>query len=702
VRELLGPYRLLERIATGGMGEIYLAKLEREEGFQKLLAVKRMLPHLSQNPTFRAMFQAEARIAALLTHQNIVQLHDFGRADDAFYMAMEYVHGVDLRTLLSRLEERSKPLRTTHALTIARGVCAGLDYAHRKHDLEGRPLGIVHRDISPQNILLSFEGEVKITDFGLAKAKLHAVESEAGTLKGKYSYVSPEQVEGTKIDGRSDLFSLGVVLYEAFVGERLFALGDSLAQTLDAIRRVDASAVEARCTSLGSAACCVLRGALGRQPEERFASAAEMGAAIDRALAEAGDAETEPLGHFLRSLFPERVQAVHSPIDATVVSPRPITTRPDAGPPVAPAPSGPGGAGADAYGATVIAGRRSAPRRRSIIFGALGVLAGATAAWLIVTAPGKNEAGVRQESTPTPRIATRAVPSLAPSDAGSGAEHREARAVPPSPAVLAARARIEVRSRPEGASIHLDGRKTPHRTPFVLEGLEPGAHQLRVALRGYRTAEKQIRTRAGETHRFTPKLEALVALEVTSEPSGAEIVWGGSGRGSTPARFASRAQAPPDLKVRLPRHCVAKRDETGSSETGRRVHFLLDRRCVRLAVAGDASKRVLVDKAPAGALPVRRRIGAGPHLVVLTDDERGTETKLRLRVKEPSRAPAAADDLVLNVDARPWAEVRINHRPAGTVPIAGRAIGLGTHEIELLRGEGPVERLKLTVEGIAE
>jgi hypothetical protein len=129
---------------------------------------------------------------------------------------------------------------------------------------------------------------------------------------------------------------------------------------------------------------------------------------------------------------------------------------------------------------------------------------------------------------------------------------------------------------------------------------------------------------------------------------------------------------------------------------------LLDRRCVRLAVAGDASKRALVDKAPAGALPVRRRIGAGPHLVVLTDDERGTETKLRLRVKEPSRAPAAADDLVLNVDARPWAEVRINHRPAGTVPIAGRAIGLGTHEIELLRGEGPVERLKLTVEGIAE
>ncbi|MCA9527947.1 MAG: serine/threonine protein kinase, partial [Myxococcales bacterium] len=179
----IGPYRLLQRIAVGGMGEVCLATLERAGGFRKLVALKQALPALMDDPSFVEMFEREARLAAALSHRNIVQIFDFGRHEGVAWLAMEYVHGADVKALLDQ-----GPLPAGVALEIALGCARGLEYAHRATDAQGRPLGLVHRDVSPQNILVTYDGEAKVVDFGIAKAANKVAETRAGVLKGKYSY----------------------------------------------------------------------------------------------------------------------------------------------------------------------------------------------------------------------------------------------------------------------------------------------------------------------------------------------------------------------------------------------------------------------------------------------------------------------------------------------------------------------------------
>ena len=192
-----GPYRLLDRIAVGGMAEVFKAKRSGVEGFEKIVAVKRILPHLSDNKEFVDMFVDEAKMVAGLTHPNIVQIFDLGQIDTSYYIAMEYVHGRDLRTILQAgARRRGSACPSTSALRIVSRVCSALEYAHRKKDDRGRAMKIVHRDVSPQNILISFEGEVKLTDFGIAKAATKASSTDRGALRGKLLYMSPEQAWG--------------------------------------------------------------------------------------------------------------------------------------------------------------------------------------------------------------------------------------------------------------------------------------------------------------------------------------------------------------------------------------------------------------------------------------------------------------------------------------------------------------------------
>ncbi|WDT79866.1 MAG: serine/threonine-protein kinase [Candidatus Manganitrophus sp.] len=218
-----GKYLLLDKIGTGGMAELFLAKQTGLSGFEKSVAIKRILPHLTQGSEFIAMFINEAKLAALLTHQNIVQIYDLGNVDQCHYIAMEYIMGKDLRTVINHGKSKNIPLSIGDALLIVSKICSALDYAHRKKDLNGNDLHLVHRDISPQNILVSYEGEVKLVDFGIAKAAMGGQETKTGVLKGKLAYMSPEQAWGKPVDGRTDLFALGIVLYEAVTGERLFS-----------------------------------------------------------------------------------------------------------------------------------------------------------------------------------------------------------------------------------------------------------------------------------------------------------------------------------------------------------------------------------------------------------------------------------------------------------------------------------------------
>jgi serine/threonine protein kinase len=233
-----GKYFLLERINVGGMAEVFRAKAFGVEGFERLVAVKRILPNIAEDKEFIRMFIDEAKLAVQLNHANIAQIFDLGVVDGSYYIALEHVHGRDLRAIFDRCRQLGEAMPVAEACFVVMKVCEGLDYAHNKRDQSGRELNLVHRDVSPQNVLVSFEGEVKLIDFGIAKAAGKGSKTQAGILKGKFGYMSPEQVRGMPIDRRSDVFSCGIVLYELLTGERLF-VGESDFSTLEKVRNVE-------------------------------------------------------------------------------------------------------------------------------------------------------------------------------------------------------------------------------------------------------------------------------------------------------------------------------------------------------------------------------------------------------------------------------------------------------------------------------
>src|SRR5580658_10408740 len=224
----LGPYELLQRIATGGMAEVYLARRGGPHGFQKIVAVKRILPQLARDPDFTAMFVDEARVCARLGHPNIVQVFDFGEHAGDLYMAMEYVDGTTGARLIRAAAAADEELPLDVSLHIALSILRGLEYAHAARDEEGLPLALVHRDVSPGNVLIDRSGAVKLTDFGIARATEVEPRTEAGQLKGKLGYMSPEQVVGRDLDSRSDIFTVGIVLAEMLILRPLFSGGKEL------------------------------------------------------------------------------------------------------------------------------------------------------------------------------------------------------------------------------------------------------------------------------------------------------------------------------------------------------------------------------------------------------------------------------------------------------------------------------------------
>ena len=208
-----GPYQLVKQIAVGGMAEIHLAKTRGIAGFEKFCALKMIHPNFAQDEQFIEMLIDEAKIAVQLQHANIAQIFDLGKVDDSFFIALEYVHGRDLRSIFDRMRNKGEIMPISMACYVTMQVCEGLDYAHNKRDAQGRELNLIHRDISPQNVLIGYEGECKLIDFGIAKAAGKASKTQAGILKGKFGYMSPEQVRGLPIDKRSDIFAVGIVLY---------------------------------------------------------------------------------------------------------------------------------------------------------------------------------------------------------------------------------------------------------------------------------------------------------------------------------------------------------------------------------------------------------------------------------------------------------------------------------------------------------
>src|SRR5713226_6184148 len=316
-----GKYLLLDRIAVGGMAEIFIARQMGPEVFEKTVVLKRIRPHLGDKKSFVRMFLNEAKLAAQLTHPNIIQIHDLGKVFDAgagggaqigtysYFIAMEYLFGRDMRRVMPKCEQQGIAFPIVYACKIASQVLEGLFYAHQKTDVQGRPLGIVHRDVTPENIFVSFDGGVKVLDFGIAKAANQVEMTRAGEIKGKLSYMSPEQCMGKPLDSRSDIFSLGVVLYEWVTGFKLFT-GESDVAVLKSITDGKIYKPSYFKADVPEQIEQILMRALEKDPEQRYQTAWEMQYDLDKFLANNEfTPSNQHLATFMKQVFADEMDA---------------------------------------------------------------------------------------------------------------------------------------------------------------------------------------------------------------------------------------------------------------------------------------------------------------------------------------------------------------------------------------------------------
>jgi serine/threonine protein kinase len=301
----LGRYVVLKHLASGGMADVLLGRADGIEGFERHVVLKRIRPEYARDERFIRMFLDEARVVANLHHQHIVQVHDIGEANGEYFIAMEYIHGEDVRSILSNASKSRAHVPIGHAIAIVSAAAAGLHYAHERRGPDMRSIGIVHRDVSPSNILVGYDGSIKVVDFGIAKASMRR-ETRSSSLKGKVSYMAPEQCKGAPLDRRSDVYSLGVVLYELCTTSRLFK-GDNDYLLMDQIVNGRVSLPQVRRPDLPNELSAIIMKAISPDPERRFFTAEELRVAVDRFAAKAGlTTSTSALGAYLRKKFGER------------------------------------------------------------------------------------------------------------------------------------------------------------------------------------------------------------------------------------------------------------------------------------------------------------------------------------------------------------------------------------------------------------
>ena len=311
-RQLGNKYTLQSLIGVGGMAEVYKAKLSGAEGFEKLIVIKKLFPQFAKDPEIVGHFIAEAKLAALLQHENIAQVHDFGELDGSYFIAMEYLAGRDLHSVIQRAREMNLPLGLAQALFITARVCEGMAFAHDLKDHRQQPLHLIHRDLSPHNVFITWEGRVKIIDFGIARADLFDNKTQVGMAKGKISYMSPEQLGTEQIDHRSDIFAIGILLYEMLSGLRMYS-----GETATLIRKcmtVEYERLESVRPGLPQAVYAILDRALAREVDCRYQRCAEMQDEIEEALF---SIERRPsanlLGPFMRLLFADQMEERPTP-----------------------------------------------------------------------------------------------------------------------------------------------------------------------------------------------------------------------------------------------------------------------------------------------------------------------------------------------------------------------------------------------------
>ena len=476
-----GKYQLVERLGVGGMAEVWKARVVGPQGFARTVVVKRVLRHLAQDPAFVKMFFAEARLSARLTHTNVVQVFELGEVDGEYFLAMEYVRGKDL-TAVNGSRVGKAPLPIGFGAYVIREVCRALGYMHELTDDDGRPLLLVHRDVSPSNVMIGFDGGVKLLDFGIAKALSDANEQRTvtGTLKGKFGYMSPEQVDGHTADHRADLFAAGIMLHEVLTNKRLFKGGSDI-QTLALVREAKVTPPSWNNPEVPPELDAICLRALARDPAERYQSCAELAIALDdvahrakwgpervaTAMLESFGAELSDTGRVER-LALEELAAGQQTIPYIAMPQTVVSST---------------GMEAD------LRPRSSLPRIAAAALVAVAILGGGL---FLATRTGAHDAP--RAATPAPMPPPAPTPAPPPVTA------------PAPPAEIT----VTVGSVPAGADVFIDDeRQSRGRTPLTLH-LARGDRtaQVRVSLAGYARASTQIHTRA----------DAQVQLALVKEP----------------------------------------------------------------------------------------------------------------------------------------------------------------------------------------
>jgi serine/threonine protein kinase len=551
-----GRYLLLERINVGGMAEIYLARSRGLQGFRRLLAIKKILPTMAEDEEFIAMFVDEARIAAELSHAGIVQIFELGRFSEDYYIAMEFVHGKDLRFIQERQARAGRPLDVNLTALVAVKILEALDYAHNKRDPTGKPLGIIHRDISPQNVIVSFDGEVKICDFGIAKAANRGQKTQAGVLKGKFGYMSPEQVRGLPLDGRSDLFTVGTLMYEMVTLERLF-VGESDFSTLEKVRNADVVPPSTYNRDVPEQLEDIILRALSKEVEDRFQNAMEMSEALQAYLLNTKLIGSRELSAYMRETFRTEHGAELLRLEEYNEMPEPDEGALAAGEAGADDLPGPDAA-VDSEGKTLIfAARDEDGQIRSSPPPLPGHQAGVAPpldAKTVIFSDGQSatskpppldaKTAIFSEPEPDAEAPTHMLEppeledSTSPAPRPSGARRSLPERVFPWLAMLAAlllgyslfttwRLRSQAQELqaggaippalelntlpPTGLQVLLDEREVASATPVRLDGLEAGEHRLRVTRAGFEPFERRLVLEPNQ----------LLVLEVSLRPAGA-------------------------------------------------------------------------------------------------------------------------------------------------------------------------------------
>ncbi|MBI3075383.1 MAG: serine/threonine protein kinase [Deltaproteobacteria bacterium] len=655
---LLGKYDLVEKLATGGMAEVFLARTRGIEGFEKWVAIKRILPHLAGNREFARLLINEAKLAARLSHVNIVQIFDFGQVGGTYFLAMEYVAGRDLRTVLARSRTLGQRLTLAQVLFVMAEVCRGLAYAHRKRDDANRHLRIVHRDVSPQNILVSYEGEVKIADFGIARAASIAYETQSGVLRGKLSYMAPEQALGVPVDQRADLYSAGIILYEMLTGVRLFRGATDL-ETLALVREPRIVPPRAHDPAIPEALEEIVLKALAPRREERYQQAEEMhGALAAFAQAHGLSLAAVGLGARMHELFKEERAATEA---------RP---RPGAG----------GAAEAGTRTLRTPSGKRPLPSLSPPVGGPRGRP--------IRRSPGRLKAGMALAATLLTvagvQVGLRTVPSSGP------------------PARPTAFASLTVRVDPVEAEVYLNKQRVGVRAPVTVDQLPAGDRYILEALSdGYEPFRTTVLLDPGEVRVIQVALQRLAdrgGAKGTAPPgltatgAGPSVLRPTVAPGPRPTSRQGRTR--PDTRT-FPSGAASPVPPTASSAVQRGgSHPLHGSVSVTSTPPG---ARVYLDQQAVGVTPLEiggLSTGRQYRIRVQQEGYREWAQPILLEQAERREIRATLDRAfgTLNINAIPWAEVHWEGRLQGVTPLIGIRLPAGSHRLRVVNPALNLER----------